>query len=196
MLSHVVASNECDLTHQADSMQEATGLPSFVTLDHRKEGKMEQVNTRSLGLLCWALLLFFGVGSAHAQTAQEIAKKAFGSTVLLVMEDANGQPLSLGSGFFVRNGELDRRGVVKDNHGMMHVSVEDIQQNLIVYLQRVEAGETLVIIRAGQPVVEMKPVKTGAETLRPFGLCAGEFTVPEDFDAPLPEDLLQAFEGL
>ena len=85
---------------------------------------------------------------------------------------------------------------MKDNHGMMHVNVEDIQQNLLVYLQRVEAGETLVIVRAGQPVVEMKPVTTGTETLRPFGLCAGEFTVPEDFDAPLPEDLLQAFEGL
>jgi S1-C subfamily serine protease len=42
----------------------------------------------------------------HAQTAQEIAKRAFGSTVLLVMEDANGQPLSLGSGFFVREGEI------------------------------------------------------------------------------------------
>jgi S1-C subfamily serine protease len=41
-----------------------------------------------------------------AQTAQEIARKAFGSTVLLVMEDANGQPLSLGSGFFVREGEI------------------------------------------------------------------------------------------
>ena len=91
---------------------------------------------------------------------------------------------------------LIAEGILKDNHGMMHVSVEDIQQNLIVYLQRVEAGETLVIVRAGQPVVEMKPVKTGAETLRPFGLCGGEFTVPEDFDAPLPEDLLQAFEGL
>jgi antitoxin (DNA-binding transcriptional repressor) of toxin-antitoxin stability system len=92
--------------------------------------------------------------------------------------------------------QLDRRGVVKDNHGMMQVSVEDIQQNLLVYLQRVEAGETLVIVRAGQPVVEMKPIKIGAEAPRPFGLCAGEFTVPEDFDAPLPEDLLQAFEGL
>jgi hypothetical protein len=34
-----------------------------------------------------------------AQTAQEIAREAFGSTVLLVMEDANGQPLSLGSGW-------------------------------------------------------------------------------------------------
>ncbi len=30
---------------------------------------------------------------------------------------------------------------------------------------------------------------------RPFGLCAGEFIVPEDFDAPLPEDILSAFEG-
>ncbi len=58
---------------------------------------------------------------------------------------------------------------------MRHVSVEDIQENLAVYLQRVEAGETVVIVRAGLPVVEMKPVRT--ENLRPFGLCAGEFTV-------------------
>lgn len=50
--------------------------------------------------------MFFGAGTAYAQTAQEVAKKAFGSTVLLVMEDGNGQPLSLGSGFFVRNGEI------------------------------------------------------------------------------------------
>jgi hypothetical protein len=32
-------------------------------------------------------------------------------------------------------------------------------------------------------------------TPRPFGLCAGEFTVPDDFDAPLPEDLLDVFMG-
>ncbi len=31
--------------------------------------------------------------------------------------------------------------------------------------------------------------------LRPFGLCAGEFRVPDDFDAPLPEEILSAFEG-
>lgn len=67
---------------------------------------MEQIQTRPCVLLCWAFLLFFGTSSAYAQTAQEIAKTAFGSTVLLVMEDANGQPLSLGSGFFVRGGEI------------------------------------------------------------------------------------------
>ena len=52
------------------------------------------------------ILLLCGIPSANAQTPQQIAKKAFGSTVLLVMEDANGQPISLGSGFFVRNGQI------------------------------------------------------------------------------------------
>jgi hypothetical protein len=46
------------------------------------------------------------MGVAHSQTVQQIAKDAFGSTVLLIMEDANGQPLSLGSGFVVREGEI------------------------------------------------------------------------------------------
>lgn len=30
--------------------------------------------------------------------------------------------------------------------------------------------------------------------VRPAGLCQGEFTAPEDFDAPLPESLLRDFE--
>jgi hypothetical protein len=30
---------------------------------------------------------------------------------------------------------------------------------------------------------------------RPFGLAKGQFTVPDDFNAPLPEDVLQTFEG-
>ena len=67
---------------------------------------MTRMTKRRLRLLCEALLVLAGASSAHAQTAQEIAKKAFGSTVLLVMEDANGQPLLLGSGFFVRDGEI------------------------------------------------------------------------------------------
>ncbi|MGK7956441.1 MAG: prevent-host-death protein [Crocosphaera sp.] len=41
---------------------------------------------------------------------------------------------------------------------------------------------------------ELKPI-TNNKQLRPFGLCAGEFTVPDDFDDPLPEDILKSFEG-
>jgi prevent-host-death family protein len=77
---------------------------------------------------------------------------------------------------------------------MAQVSVEEIQQDLSAYLQRVEDGETIIIIRAGKPVAEVKPLLSRTETLRPFGLCAGEFTVPDDFDAPLPEDIVKAFE--
>jgi len=67
---------------------------------------MKRKTTRLVGLLWGVVLVLAGLSLAHAQTAQEIAKKAFGSTVLLVMEDANGQPLSLGSGFFVHDGEI------------------------------------------------------------------------------------------
>ena len=30
---------------------------------------------------------------------------------------------------------------------------------------------------------------------RPYGLCAGQFSVPEDFDEPLPDEILNDFEG-
>ena len=57
-------------------------------------------------LLCGAILMLVGARAVHAQTAQQIAKRAFGSTVLLVLEDASGQPRSLGSGFFVLDDEI------------------------------------------------------------------------------------------
>jgi len=67
---------------------------------------MTRATTKWIGLLWVASLLLLGTTVVQAQTAQEVAKRAFGSTVLLVMEDTNGQPLSLGSGFFVRDGEI------------------------------------------------------------------------------------------
>jgi antitoxin (DNA-binding transcriptional repressor) of toxin-antitoxin stability system len=73
--------------------------------------------------------------------------------------------------------------------------MEEIQRDFPTYLDRVAAGETLVIVAAGKPVAEVKPIISPAEPLRPYGLCAGEFTVPDDFDQPLPEDILKAFEG-
>lgn len=41
-----------------------------------------------------------------------------------------------------------------------------------------------------------EPVKKVSESQsRPFGLCAGEFTVPDEFDDPLPEDIINLFTG-
>lgn len=86
---------------------------------------------------------------------------------------------------------------------MVNVTVEEIQRDPVKYLRQVEAGESFVILQADKPIAELKPVTSNKrlvqtqalQKLRPFGLCAGEFKVPSDFDAPLPEDILNAFEG-
>ena len=77
---------------------------------------------------------------------------------------------------------------------MLNVTVDEIQREPLKYLHQVEAGETLIIIRSDKPIAELRPI-ANSKQLRPLALCAGEFTVPDDFDEPLPEDILSAFEG-
>ena len=128
---------------------------------------MVQPVTRSLGFLCWMFLVFFGVGSSHAQTVQEVAKKAFGSAVLLVMEDGNGQPLSLGSGFFVRNGEIASnlhvvegavRGYAKlvgekTKYDIEGIAAVDAERDLVVL--KVSAGRSQALPLGNSDVVQV-----------------------------------------
>jgi antitoxin (DNA-binding transcriptional repressor) of toxin-antitoxin stability system len=78
---------------------------------------------------------------------------------------------------------------------MSSVSLAELQRDGAALLDRVEAGEHLVVLRGGRPVAELRPFAASRSSPRPFGLCAGEFTVPDDFDAPLPDDILRKFEG-
>ena len=83
---------------------------------------------------------------------------------------------------------------------MTTISVDEIQYDLAGYLTRVQAGESLLITQAGQPVAEINPVKSdeGNEvplTPRPSGLAEGQFVVPDDFDDPLPPEIQRYFEG-
>jgi antitoxin (DNA-binding transcriptional repressor) of toxin-antitoxin stability system len=71
---------------------------------------------------------------------------------------------------------------------MSTVTVQDLQRDPTGLLNRVEAGERLLVVRDDRPVAELRPVPSPLSTPRPFGLCAGAFTVPDDFDAPLPDD--------
>jgi antitoxin (DNA-binding transcriptional repressor) of toxin-antitoxin stability system len=76
------------------------------------------------------------------------------------------------------------------------ISIEDVKHNLLLYLQRVQAGEHFVIVVNNQPLAEIKPINILASSMRPMGLVAGEFELPSDFDDPLPNELLEAFEGV
>ena len=81
------------------------------------------------------------------------------------------------------------------NATMTTISIDEIQRNLMAYLEQVKAGETLLILENGEPVAKMKPVVHNGAALRPYALCAGEFPVPDDFDVPLPDEIIEQFEG-
>lgn len=75
----------------------------------------------------------------------------------------------------------------------MNVSVEEVKRDPEGVLHRVLQGETLVVTLRDRPVAEIRPIET-VKRPRPFGLAAGSFVVPDDFDDPLPEDVLRDFE--
>ena len=75
---------------------------------------------------------------------------------------------------------------------MVQASVHEAKTHLSRLLRRATDGEEVVITRAGQPVARLVPI----EESRPlFGVDEGRFIVPDDFDEPLDEALLRAFEG-
>ena len=78
---------------------------------------------------------------------------------------------------------------------MTTIIIDEIKRDLMRFLQRVKAGEMLVILDANEPVAEIKPIASNGPHLRPYALCAEEFEVPEDSDAPLPDEIIDQFEG-
>ena len=82
---------------------------------------------------------------------------------------------------------------------MTTISIDDIQQDLAGYFERVQAGETLLVTKSGQPFAEIVPVASVAGGVplkrRPSGLAEGQFVVPDDFDDPLPDEIQRLFEG-
>jgi antitoxin (DNA-binding transcriptional repressor) of toxin-antitoxin stability system len=78
---------------------------------------------------------------------------------------------------------------------MSTISVQDIQRDPLAFLRRVEAGESFLVVSGERLLAEVRPVPSLPTQARPFGLCGGQFTVPADFDRPLPEEILKEFEG-
>ncbi|MBX2799556.1 MAG: type II toxin-antitoxin system Phd/YefM family antitoxin [Myxococcales bacterium] len=76
---------------------------------------------------------------------------------------------------------------------MKQVNVQDAKTQLSRLLADVEQGQEVVIARAGRPVAKLVPV--GEVARRPLGMDVGRIWIADDFDAPLPDDVLDAFEG-
>ena len=76
---------------------------------------------------------------------------------------------------------------------MTEVNVHQAKTQLSRLLHRVEAGEEVVIARAGKPIARLVPVQRDSSD-RPLGIDAGLVRIAPDFDAPLPEEIQADFD--
>ena len=77
----------------------------------------------------------------------------------------------------------------------IRLDVHEAETHLSRYLARLEAGETIVLCRHNEPIAEIRPLPRADTAPRPFGLARGTFSVPDAFFEPLPDEVIEGFEG-
>jgi len=77
---------------------------------------------------------------------------------------------------------------------MIKLNVHEAKTHLSRYLAELEEGEVIILCRRNVPIAEIRGIPTQRGE-RPVGLAKGEFEVSDEFFAPLPEDILESFEG-
>jgi len=74
------------------------------------------------------------------------------------------------------------------------VNIFEAKTQLSKFVQMAENGEDVVIARAGKPVARLTQLKTEKKQIV-FGLLKGKIHVADDFDAPLPPEVIAEFEA-
>ena len=74
------------------------------------------------------------------------------------------------------------------------INLYEAKTKLSELVERAAKGEEIVIAKAGRPLARLVPLAKRT-TPRPFGLLAGQVRIGDDFDDPLPEDIMAAFRG-
>jgi len=78
---------------------------------------------------------------------------------------------------------------------MKEIDLDTAKADFLSLVESVSGGETVVITISGKPVAKLSPLAEPKRTKIKFGALKGKLHVPDDFDAPLPDWLLDAFEG-
>ncbi|TAM05211.1 MAG: type II toxin-antitoxin system Phd/YefM family antitoxin [Paraburkholderia sp.] len=77
----------------------------------------------------------------------------------------------------------------------MHmVNIHEAKTNFSRLVDAAAAGEEIVIAKAGKPAARLVPIQP-VKPQRRFGGLKHKVRIAEDFDAPLPDDVLASFEG-
>ena len=77
----------------------------------------------------------------------------------------------------------------------MQVNIYEAKTRLSDLVDQASRGETVIIAKAGTPLAKLVPLAGAAKRKLVFGLMKGKIRIADDFDAPLPDDILAAFAG-
>ena len=78
---------------------------------------------------------------------------------------------------------------------MKTLNIHEAKTHLSAILAALKPGDKVLICRRNKPIAEITALPSKPRKPRPIGLEAGKFTVPPSFFEPLPDDVLDAFEG-
>lgn len=78
---------------------------------------------------------------------------------------------------------------------MIRLNIHEAKTHLSRYLSMIKKGQTILLCKRNEPIAEIRPFPSPRSEKRPIGLAKGKFTVPPEFFEPLPEEVLQAFDG-
>jgi prevent-host-death family protein len=73
-------------------------------------------------------------------------------------------------------------------------NIHEAKAQLSKLIERARAGEEIILVKAGEPVAKIVPYLPAQAPRKP-GALKGKFQIGKDFFAPLPDELLAAFEG-
>jgi prevent-host-death family protein len=76
---------------------------------------------------------------------------------------------------------------------MRTVNIHAAKTHLSRLVEQAAAGEEIVIAKAGKPIARLCPLAE-PKRKRVLGRLEGKLRIPEDFDAPLPDEILDLFE--
>ena len=75
---------------------------------------------------------------------------------------------------------------------MKTVNIHAAKTHFSTLVQEAAAGEEIIIAKAGQPMARLAPLET-KNVRKTLGMMKGKIRVSEDFDAPLPPEILRGF---
>ena len=78
---------------------------------------------------------------------------------------------------------------------MIKANIFEVKARLSELLARVEHGETVVICKRNRPLAELRRIASARTESRPIGGLEGAIEILPSFFDPLPDELLDSFDG-